>query len=76
MGFPRTVANVACRALVDFLVPIAGGVIFVFCRFGEGELFSSDVDDESSSFSVVCLFDLRLEAHPSRCLQFSSWFSS
>ena len=53
MGFPRTVANVACRALVDFLVPIAGGVIFVFCRFGEGELFSSEVDDESSSFSAL-----------------------
>ena len=27
--FPRAVANVACLALVDFLVAIAGGVFFL-----------------------------------------------
>ena len=53
MGLPSAVANVACRFLVDFLVAIAGGVIFWFCRFGEGEVFSSDIDDQSSSFSAL-----------------------
>ena len=53
MGLPIAVANVACRVLVDFLVAVAGGVIFWFCRFGEGEVVSSDVDDESSSFSAL-----------------------
>ena len=53
MGLPIAVANVACRVLVDFLVAVAGGVIFWFCRFGEGEVVSSDVDDEPSSFSAL-----------------------
>ena len=51
MGLPSAVARVACLFLVDFLVAVAGGVCFWFCRFGDGEMSSSDVDDESSSFS-------------------------
>ena len=58
IGFPKAVAKVACRALVDFLVAITGGVIFWFCRFGEGEVFSSDVDDRSSSFSGLVVFSV------------------
>ena len=67
MGLPSAVARVACLFLVDFLVAVAGGVCFWFCRFGDGEMSSSDVDDESSSFSdfVRFLFNLRLEAHTS-----------
>ena len=56
--FPKVVARVACRDLVDFLVAIPDGVIFWFCRFGEGELFSSDVDDRSSSFSGLVVFSV------------------
>ena len=58
IGFPRAVANVACLALVDFLVAIAGGVVFWFFRIGEGEVFSSDLDDKSSSFSLIIVFSI------------------
>ena len=53
MGLPSAVANVACRFLVDFLVAVSGGVFFRFCRFGDGEMVSSVVDDESSTFSAL-----------------------
>ena len=42
IGFPKAVAKVACRALVDFLVAIPGGVVFWFCRFG-GVKFSPPI---------------------------------
>ena len=58
IGFPKAVAKVACRAVVDFLVAITGGVIFWFCRLGEGEVFSSEVDDRSSSCSVLVVFSI------------------
>ena len=56
MGLPCDIASVACLFLVDFLVAVAGGVCFWFCRFGVGEMSSSDLDDESSSFSGLLLF--------------------
>ena len=58
IGFPKAFARVACQALVDFLVAIPGGVIFWFCRIGEGELFSSDVEDRSSSFCGLVVFSV------------------
>ena len=58
IGFPKAFARVACRALVDFLVAIPGGVFFWFCRFGEGELFSSDVEDMSSYFRGLVVFSV------------------
>ena len=55
MGLSSAVAKVACLFLVDFLVATAGGACFWYCRFGDGEMMSSDVDDESSYFSGLLL---------------------
>ena len=50
MAFPNVLANVNCRFRVDFLTGSVGcGVVFEFCRFGEGAMSSEDEVDLLSS---------------------------